>query len=99
MVALENQALRLEIDAKEFKGNQKGGPKKIKGRKTKFIRENRNPRKVVDLLKLKIKYCRALEERLRREYKEVRKEVEQGMKERPNRFTRLIKQRQRNKVE
>ena len=89
--ALENQALRLEIDAKEFKGKQKGGPKKIKGRKTKFIRENRNPRKVVDLLKLKIRYCRALEERLRREYKEVRKEVEQGMKERPNRFRRLIK--------
>ena len=32
-----------------------------------------------------------MEERLRREYKEVRKEVEQGMKERPNRFRRLIK--------
>ena len=55
-ITLESQALRLEEDAKMFSGGKVSRVKR-KERKIQRIRDNRNPKKVMDVLRLKIKYC------------------------------------------
>ena len=62
---IETEALRLGDDASKY--DKKRGKRKKGGKVAQRIREERDPDKVMDLLKIKIKYCIKEEKRSRKE--------------------------------
>ena len=73
---LECQAYNLHLESVKgkFKGGNEEG-KKEKGNKLKLIRENRDPEKVLDLLRLKNKYCQDRKKETKKEYLKEKKRL------------------------
>ena len=87
---LEAQALDL---LEESKGGVLKGRKKIKGKKIQFIVENRDPEKVVDILKLKVKYCQEEESKVQKEYRRLKVDLKEVFIDRGKlrKFRRMIR--------
>ena len=87
---IECQALQLEEDSTrpDTRAFQNAGGKD----KLQRIISQRDPEKVLDVVKLKIKYAKAEEDSLKKEYKEVKKELEKKHKEQKQerKFKRII---------
>ena len=111
MIELKMGDLEVEVEAMEMvensrnergkfkkevgKGGRKGELKKIK-----YIKENRDPKVVIDILNLKLKYAEKEWKKCRRKYREKRKEVEAlfpGKKGR--KFRRIVARRQSGRWE
>ena len=74
---IEAQAFDLLEDGKKERISSR---KKVKGRKLKLIIENRDPEKVGDLLKLKVKYCLEVETKIQKDYRrQVQKRNRRGL--------------------
>ena len=73
--------LRIEAQALDMLEDSKGGKKfsrkKMKGKKIKYIIENRDPEKVTDILKLKVKYCLEEEKKAQREYRHLKSRLKE----------------------
>ena len=75
---IEVKAWQLAMDARKKPGDNKESPQ-FKS-KVDQIRQERDPSKVTDVLNLKIKYSKELEDKRRADYKAEKKQLEQTRK-------------------